>query len=295
MMGALAVGMMLFEMSCTPGTMRLSNGAVSREMKEPPRCALAPGVSTEPVRAELYQNPEEIYKRLEKKRQRGGAVPSKPGLVLAKTIFFWDGTLKRITFLKGDPIFYEAVISMVEEWKLKEHRVNGCPVETYSVLRFAFNHVPNSTPLVASSDTMNLDIKDRSGRVFKLSDYQKSDESNPGQKRRLLLSFVSVHCEPCREELPVLKQYQALFQDSTQVVLIVLEDEDALSTINELLPPESTPFPVVVDRGYEIYTQFLGSQGDIGIPFNLLIDENGKGVSAAAGYKNSTEFFKRFR
>ena len=142
---------------------------------------------------------------------------------------------------------------------------------------------------------MNLDIKDRSGRVFKLSDYQKSDESNPGQKRRVLLSFVSVHCEPCREELPVLKQYQALFQDSTQVVLIVLEDEDALSTINELLPPESTPFPVVVDRGYEIYTQFLGSQGDIGIPFNLLIDENGKGVSAAAGYKNSTEFFKRFR
>lgn len=287
--------LLVLGLGCTPGTLRVSNGAIAREQKAPPRCAMTQGDTSGSANAELYQQPEEILDRMKKIPQSGVPIPMKPGFVLAKIAFFWDGTVKRITFLRRDPDFHEAIISMVERWKLAEHRVNGCPVETYSVIKFLFNQRPAGVPKQTATDNLSLEIKDRTGKVFKLSDYLKPGEGNPGQQKRVLLSFMSVHCDPCQAELPVLKQYQALLKDEVQVIVIMLDDAQALPDINALLPLESTPFPVVLDGGYDLYNRFLGEMSQVGIPFNLLLDADGRTLKSAAGYKNSQEFIKRFR
>ncbi len=131
-------------------------------------------------------------------------------------------------------------------------------------------------------------LKDINGNDFFLSEYigEKATKNYKG----IIFSFCASYCEPCKKEIPELEKLLGKYEESgLGIYLIALEKKEQAQ---ELIDETKTNLTVLVDR-YLVLQKLLGFTG---IPFTVLIDNNGKVrlINSAFSEKNADEIMEGF-
>jgi thiol-disulfide isomerase/thioredoxin len=121
----------------------------------------------------------------------------------------------------------------------------------------------------------DISMFDASGRAVKLSDFR-------GQV--VALNFWATWCEPCKVEIPLMKQFQEGYRDQGFTVLGVSVDEKGWNAVK--------PFAAAMSINYPI---FIGGQEDSGrygdsVPTTVIIDRAGRVAAVHIGLCNRNEY-----
>lgn len=115
------------------------------------------------------------------------------------------------------------------------------------------------------------------------------------QQPVVLLNFWASWCEPCKEELPALKQLQEKFLNSgLKVVLISIDDVAEIPEAESYLKDNNIAFTAFYKGGQslkfvsKIYPQWSGA-----VPATVLMDRNLKVLDAWEGDTTFEEFEER--
>lgn len=129
-------------------------------------------------------------------------------------------------------------------------------------------------------------IKDLTGAPYTLS-------AQAG-KKVVILVFWSIFCEPCREEMPILKKVGDKYKESgVDVVSVVLDGEQLKSSIEGFVKQEKINSTVLIDE-LDSKEMFMVADpyGVGGTPTLFIIDISGKVVFAKAGRLTEVELEK---
>jgi thiol-disulfide isomerase/thioredoxin len=96
----------------------------------------------------------------------------------------------------------------------------------------------------------------------------------------VMLDFWATWCGPCVQEIPILVEVAAEFEDKNVVFYAVNQGEDA-DTIREFLETEELDITVALDSESVVGEQY----GVTGIPMTVLIDKQGTVQSVHVGYR----------
>ncbi|MFH0873125.1 MAG: TlpA disulfide reductase family protein [bacterium] len=84
---------------------------------------------------------------------------------------------------------------------------------------------------------------------FTLSDLEGKEVSLSGLKGKVIvLTFWSIWCNPCRQELPVLDALDKRYQERGLKVIGVTIDRDSVGSIQEFVTKHDLCFPILLDR-----------------------------------------------
>lgn len=99
------------------------------------------------------------------------------------------------------------------------------------------------------------------------------NEYKVGGKRDkvLLLNFWASWCGPCKDEAPDLVSLAGKYKDSLDIYAINVTQYDQLEDAKKFVEDYSLTFPVLMDRGEEVFQGFGGRA----FPTNVLIDREG--------------------
>jgi peroxiredoxin len=112
------------------------------------------------------------------------------------------------------------------------------------------------------------------GRPVKLADYRG--------KRKLLVSFWASWCGPCRQELPLLREfYEKHHRPDSNFEVVAVSIDDEMAPARAYAQEAKLSFPVLFDEGQKVSTAYLVE----GIPTMVLIDEYGNVVWGKAGFE----------
>ena len=141
---------------------------------------------------------------------------------------------------------------------------------------FAAGLRPGARKERESTPAPNLTLPDLAGKPVSLSDFK-------GQV--VLLDFWATWCEPCQEEIPVLKSLYAKYKDRGLVVLGVSVDEAGAKTVAPFAKRNNINYPVLLvgadpPEGYPVY----------GLPAAFLIDRKGFIVQEYLGPQTYGDF-----
>ena len=118
----------------------------------------------------------------------------------------------------------------------------------------------------------DVDLRDLDGHERRLSGYQG---------KRLLLNFWATWCGPCREEIPRLNAAQRKFADQGAIVLGIAMDEP--DRVRAYLAEQPLRYPTLLGQLDSPSTTLrFGDLDDI-LPYNVLLDENGKILATKRG------------
>jgi thiol-disulfide isomerase/thioredoxin len=126
----------------------------------------------------------------------------------------------------------------------------------------------------------------RPARDFSLPDLQGKRESLSSYKGKLiLLDFWATWCDPCREEIPELKNLYAKYRDRGFVIVGVALDFDGKASVAPFVREAAIGYPVLLGEGlappgYEVS----------GIPTAYLIDRRGLIVRRFVGPQTFEDF-----
>ncbi|MFK2892369.1 TlpA family protein disulfide reductase [Dyella flagellata] len=115
-------------------------------------------------------------------------------------------------------------------------------------------------------------LVDLNGHERRLSGYQG---------KRLLLNFWATWCGPCREEMPRLNAAQRKFADQGVIILGIAMDEPG--AVRAYLAEHPASYPNLLGQLDSPSTTLRFGDLDGILPFNVLLDENGKILAMKRG------------
>ncbi len=107
---------------------------------------------------------------------------------------------------------------------------------------------------------------------------------NIGQSEKIIfLDFFHMHCAPCWEALPMLKEIDSLYRDKGLKLIGVDPYDQFDSTFNKFLNNKNIHYQIYLDKDHEI----VDALGLVGFPHFYLIDAKSKLILfSQAGYNN---------
>lgn len=124
-----------------------------------------------------------------------------------------------------------------------------------------------------------LELRDLENQNYRLSEIAYPEKPRRGYpKSPVLLDFFSTSCTPCRKALPdVIKLHHATKDKGLKILLVVIleQDEDSRSDLDEFLRQNPIPFPVLVDAYHKAAKTYVTNGDTADVPSYILIDSNG--------------------
>ncbi len=121
-----------------------------------------------------------------------------------------------------------------------------------------------STPRTALSPILELSLQDMEQHLQPMRQWQG---------RVLVINFWAAWCEPCKDEMPMLKQMQTTWpSDQVRFVGIGIDDRQALQTY---LKQQPMNYPMLVGTQDTLGLTELYGNVQKGIPFTLIFDRSG--------------------
>jgi peroxiredoxin len=121
-------------------------------------------------------------------------------------------------------------------------------------------------------------LRDVDGQAVSLSSYKG---------KVVLVNFWATWCAPCQVEMPHLEKMQQAFKDKGFVVLsISADDARTASMVKPLIKKNGYTFTVLLDNDTTVVAQYNPSKT---LPFNVLIDQDGKIQQVHQGYNPGDE------
>jgi thiol-disulfide isomerase/thioredoxin len=113
--------------------------------------------------------------------------------------------------------------------------------------------------------------------------------------RVVLLSFFASWCAPCKKELPLLAELDALYREAGLRVVSVAIDQDpaGIEAAARLAAAQRATWPVLSDRFNLLARRYLGEQAPL--PSVFLISRDGTIVAIERGYAGDAAAFLRAR
>jgi peroxiredoxin len=119
-------------------------------------------------------------------------------------------------------------------------------------------------------------LRDREGRLVRLSDFAGGKRGSTNAGAYVLLDFFATDCKACRKELPKVVAIAKKHSDKMQVLLVALpEKEDGESKLEEFLSANPLPFQVLVDTYSSVAKKYVMRGDSVTIPAFFLIDSRG--------------------
>ncbi len=123
--------------------------------------------------------------------------------------------------------------------------------------------------------------------VFTLSDYRGiSYDQTEWADKVMLINFWATWCTPCREEMPMLADFQQRYSEKgLQVIGIALDDVEPVERFADTM---DINYPLLMSD--ESTPELMNKYNDIGaIPFSLITDREGRVVETKLGVFTSDE------
>lgn len=129
-----------------------------------------------------------------------------------------------------------------------------------------------------AAELLGASFPDLSGQTRRLTEWRG---------KALLVNFWATWCAPCREEIPLLNAAQQQYMSSGLQVLGI--GIDTAANIREFMRKVPIRYPVLVADagGIELMRELGNRQG--GLPFNVLLDRQGRFGGRKLGAYSSTE------
>jgi cytochrome c biogenesis protein CcmG/thiol:disulfide interchange protein DsbE len=119
-------------------------------------------------------------------------------------------------------------------------------------------------------------VSDASGKPVKLSDFRG---------KTIVLNFWATWCEPCKVEIPMLKDLQQAYQDRDFTVVGVSLEPEGWSSVKPYMETAQFNYPVMV--GGEDIAALYGLEA---IPTSLVIDKFGRIAAIHVGLCGRSEY-----
>ena len=120
--------------------------------------------------------------------------------------------------------------------------------------------------LVSGAVFPDFDVKDTDGNPQSVAKYKG---------KVVLVDFWATWCPPCREEIPNVVDTYTKFHDKGLEIVGISRDQD-VDQLKAFIKENKMPWPEYFDGGNDDDVSLGKKYGIIGIPFNFLIDKNGK-------------------
>ena len=146
--------------------------------------------------------------------------------------------------------------------------------------------------LPVGSEARKFLLLDLQGQRLGLKDWV--GEKAPRKKPLLVLSFWSLSCVPCREELPALQRFADKYPDKVAVVLLNLDTKDQSAAVAEHVQQMKLTVPVLLDP-YQVAGKNYGvcsAQGNCNVPALFGVSPEGSVVLAHSGYEGEAALEK---
>lgn len=147
-----------------------------------------------------------------------------------------------------------------------------------------------ATPLVAEAGTLSeaqisamglivlkekpaapdFTLTDKNGKKVTLSSFRG---------KVVLLNFWATWCPPCRQEMPSMEKLFQSFHDRTDFVMLAVDSQEPLTTVEPFLKKYGYTFPILLDTTGEVGSMYSVT----GIPTTYLIDAQGRVIAGKVG------------
>ena len=108
---------------------------------------------------------------------------------------------------------------------------------------------------------------------FRLRDLRGNDFfSNRYQGRVLLINFWATWCTYCREELPLLEDFNRRYCAMGLQTVSILKDTNNIDLAMDISSKNSISYPILLDKDEELFKSF----GAYALPQTVLVDRSGK-------------------
>jgi thiol-disulfide isomerase/thioredoxin len=127
---------------------------------------------------------------------------------------------------------------------------------------------------------------------FALDSVAGEEPEDPGS-RVVLLSFFASWCGPCKKELPLLAELDAMYREAGLRVVSVSIDQDpaGIDAATRLVAGQKATWPVLSDRFNLVARRYLGEQAPL--PSVFLIRRDGTIAGIERGYAKDAAAFLR--
>jgi len=128
----------------------------------------------------------------------------------------------------------------------------------------------SAPPPAAVTSAPDFTLTDVDGKVFRLADTKGSVR---------LVDFWATWCAPCREEIPMFKDFHALYGSKGFTLVGIAMDDEGLSKVKPFVDENKLPYLTLI--GNEAVAESFG--GLVGFPSAFLIDREGRIVDSWVG------------
>jgi len=128
----------------------------------------------------------------------------------------------------------------------------------------------SAPPPAAVTSAPEFTLTDVEGKVFRLADTK-------GTVR--LVDFWATWCAPCREEIPMFKDFHALYGSKGFTLVGIAMDDEGLAKVKPFVDENQLPYLTLI--GNEAVAESFG--GLVGFPSAFLIDREGRIVDSWVG------------
>jgi len=126
--------------------------------------------------------------------------------------------------------------------------------------------------------TVDFTLEDINGDLFELKEFVSSGP--------VLLDFWATWCKPCKDAMPHLqKLHEDYGEQGLTIAAISIDSPRSQSKIKPFIKSRRYTFKVLLDPSSEVLQLFQGSN----IPFQVLIDRDGKVINTHTGYSPGDE------
>lgn len=156
----------------------------------------------------------------------------------------------------------------------------------YIILPLLLTIVPvNLQPASAATVTQAADRAQINARapVFPLPDLEGNEISLSSLRGKVvLLTFWSIWCTPCRQEMSLMDSLRQIYKDKGVEVIGVNIDRDSVASIQDFVRNHHLHFPILLDRERKVMKAYRAHF----LPTTFLLDRGGIVVEKSVGVRD---------